>query len=126
MPRVSLNVQYARRWYGNFRIYDDRSISASDFDRFTMTVPTDSRLPNSGGTLTAFDVKPTAPTTQNLFVTRADNYGKQTEHFDAVNISVQARLQNGLMVQGGVGPGRQVTDDCDIVETCPNYCRRRR
>ncbi len=119
MPRVSLNVQYARRWYGNFRIYDDRSVSAADFDRFTMTVPTDTRLPNSGGTLTAFDVKPTAPTTQNLFVTRADNYGKQTEHFDAVNISVQARLQNGLMVQGGVGPGRQVTDDCDIVDDLP-------
>jgi hypothetical protein len=119
MPRVSLNVQYARRWYGNFRIYDDRSVSATDFDRFTMTVPTDTRLPNSGGTLTAFDVKPTAPTTQNLFVTRADNYGKQTEHFDAVNISVQARLQNGLMVQGGVGPGRQVTDDCDIVDDLP-------
>jgi hypothetical protein len=119
MPRVSLNVQYARRWYGNFRIYDDRSVSAADFDRFTMTVPTDTRLPNSGGTLTAFDVKPTAPTTQNLLVTRADNYGKQTEHFDAVNISVQARLQNGLMVQGGVGPGRQVTDDCDIVDDLP-------
>ena len=84
-----------------------------------MTVPNDARLPNGGGTLTAFDVKPTAPTTQNLLVTLADNYGQQTEHFDAVNVSVQARLQNGLLVQGGFGPGRQVTDDCDIVDDLP-------
>ena len=41
VPRVSLNVQYARRWYGNFRIYDDRSVSAADYDRFTMPVPND-------------------------------------------------------------------------------------
>jgi carboxypeptidase family protein len=119
-PRVSLNVQYARRWYGNFRVTDDRSVSAADFDRFTLAVPVDPRLPNSGGTLTSFDMKPAAATTsQNLLVTLADNYGKQIEHFDGVNISVQARLQNGLMVQGGVGPGRVLTDDCDIVDDLP-------
>ena len=28
-------------------------------------------------------------------------------------------MQNGLMVQGGFGPGRQVTDDCDIVDDLP-------
>ena len=32
---------------------------------------------------------------------------------------MQARLQNGLIVQGGFGPGRQVTDDCDIVDDLP-------
>ncbi len=36
MPRVSLNVQYARRWYGNFRVYDDLAVSAADYDRFTI------------------------------------------------------------------------------------------
>ena len=106
MPRVSLNVQYARRWYGNFRIDDDRSVTAADYDRFTFPVPTDSRLPNGGGTLTAFDLKPTAPTPQNLLVTLADNYGEQTEVFDGVNVSMQARLQNGLDRPGRLRPGR--------------------
>jgi hypothetical protein len=119
IPRVSLNVQYARRWYGNFRIVDDRAITAADFDQFTMTVPTDSRLPNSGGTLTGFDLKPTVSSTQQLYVTRANNFGDMTEKFDAINVSMQARLQNGLIVQGGFGPGRQVTDDCDIVDDVP-------
>jgi hypothetical protein len=119
IPRVSLNVQYARRWYGSFRVVDDRALTAADFDRFTFTVPTDNRLPNSGATLTGYDPKLTAPATQQLFVTRAKNFGDMTEKFDAINVSAQARLQNGLIVQGGFGPGRQVTDDCDIVDDVP-------
>jgi hypothetical protein len=119
IQRVSLNVQYARRWYGNFRIVDDRAVTAADFDRFTFVVPNDSRLPNGGATLTGYDLKATAPATQQLFVTRASNFGDMTEKFDAINVSVQARLQNGLNVQGGFGPGRQVTDDCDIVDDVP-------
>ena len=47
-PRVSLNVQYARRWYGNFRVFDDLAVGPSNYDRFTFAVPTDNRLPNSG------------------------------------------------------------------------------
>ena len=119
MPRVSLNVQYARRWYGSFRVIDDRAVTAADYDRFTFAAPSDSRLPNSGGTLTGYDLRATAPGTQQLYVTRASNFGDMTEKFDAVNVSMQARLQNGLIVQGGFGPGRQVTDDCDIVDDLP-------
>ena len=33
-----------------------------------------------------------------------------------MNITLNARLQNGLFVQGGVGTGRVVTDDCDVVD----------
>jgi hypothetical protein len=117
MPRVSLNVQYARRWYGNFRVQDDRSVTAANYDRFTIPVPADSRLPNGGGTITAFDLR--SSPTQNLFVTRAQNFGDMTERFDGVNVQLQARLQNGLLVQGGFGPGRVVTDDCDIVDDLP-------
>jgi hypothetical protein len=116
-PRVSTNVQFARRWYGNFRIQDDRSVSAADFDRFTLIVPTDPRLPNSGQRLTSVDLKPTAATTtQSLLVTRAQNFGDMTEVYTGVNVSVNARMQNGLTVQGGFSPGRVVTDDCDIVD----------
>jgi len=121
IPRMSVEVQYARRLYGNFRVNDDLAVTAADYDRFTFTTPSDPRLPNGGGvTLTAFDPQPaTAARAQNIFVTLADAYGKQTEHFDGVNITLNARLQNGLMVQGGVGTGRVVTNDCEIVEKLP-------
>ncbi len=120
-PRLSLNVQYARRLYGNFRVTDDRAVSAADYNQFTLNVPSDSRLPNSGSyPLTGFDITSAGnarPT--DYFVTLANNYGKQIEHFDAVNISVQARLQNGLTFQAGVGPGRLLTNDCEVVDDLP-------
>jgi len=120
-PRVSLNVQYARRWYGNIRVTDDRSVTPADYNRFTINVPVDSRLPDGGGyPLTGFDITSAAnarPT--DYFVTLSNNYGKQTEHFDGVNISLQARLQNGLLLQAGVGPGRVVTNDCEVVDDLP-------
>jgi len=38
---------------------------------------------------------------------------------DGVNLTVNSRLQNGLLLQGGFGTGRVVTDDCDIVDDLP-------
>ncbi len=121
MPRLGIDVQYARRWYGNIRITDDRAVGPQDYERFTLTVPSDSRLPNGGGyTLTAFD--PTAAALlrpRNYFVTLSNNYGKQIEHFDGVNVSVNARMQNGLLIQGGLGTGRQLLNDCEVVDDVP-------
>jgi hypothetical protein len=121
IPRMSLEVQYARRWYGNFRVQDDRSVAPADYNQLTFTVPSDSRLPNGGNyPRTAFDLTPAAAArAQSLFVTLAKNYGKQTEHFDGVNVTLNARLQSGLLVQGGLGTGRVVTNDCDVVDDLP-------
>ena len=118
MARLGLEVQYARRWYGNIRITDDRAVGPANYQRFTFTVPSDPRLPNGGGyTLTGFDLTSAAPL--DYFVTLSDNYGKMSEHFDGVNISVNARLQNGLRVQGGLGTGRQLLNDCELVAKVP-------
>ena len=119
LPRLGIDVQYARRWYGNLRVADDRSVGPADYDRFTFSVPADPRLPDGGAyTLTGFDLRAGAPA-QSLFVTLAENHGGMSEHFDGVNVTVNARLQNGVVVQGGMGTGRQVTDDCDVAEQMP-------
>ena len=36
-----------------------------------------------------------------------------------MNVTLNARLQNGLLFQGGFGTGRQVTNDCDVVDDLP-------
>jgi hypothetical protein len=121
VPRLSMDLQYARRWYGNFRTMDDQNIGPADYDRFTINAPSDSRLPNGGGyQLTAFDLKPAAfALPQRNFVTLSKNYGDQTEVFNAVSLSFNARLQNGLTIQAGTGTGRVVSDDCDVVSALP-------
>jgi hypothetical protein len=121
MPRVSVDVFYFRRWYGNFQTMDDRSLSPADYDRFSFLAPVDSRLPNGGGyTVTAVDLRfPQVFGAPDNFVTLANNYGKQTEHWNGVDFAANARLQNGLILQGGVSTGRLVRDDCEIVEALP-------
>jgi hypothetical protein len=125
MPRLGVEVQYAHRWYGNLRVADDVSVTAADYDRFTFVAPNDPRLPGGGGqTFTAYDLKPAAAfTAQNLFVTFGDNYGKMSEYFDGVNVTVNARMQNSLLIQGGFGTGRQLTDDCDVMEQAPEIAQ---
>ena len=120
-PRLSLNVQYARRLYGNFRVTDDRAVTPADYNQFTINTPSDTRLPNGGGyPLTGFDITAAGNArAQDYFVTLAKNYGTQIEHFDAINVSVQARLNNGLTFQAGVGPGRLLTNDCEVVDDLP-------
>ena len=39
VPRLSVDLQYARRWYGNFRTMDDQAVGPADYDRFTINVP---------------------------------------------------------------------------------------
>ena len=119
IPRMSVEVQYARRWYGNIRVMDDLSVTPASYSPVTITAPADSRLPNGGGyTLTGMGLSPTAGP-PSYFVTLSNNFGKQTEHFDGVNISVNARLQNGLLLQGGLGTGRQDLNDCEVVDDLP-------
>jgi hypothetical protein len=118
IPRMSVDVQYARRWYGNIRVMDDLSVNAASYTPTTLNVPADSRLPNGGSTLTGMAISPTAAA-QSYFVTLSNNYGKQTEHFDGINTTFNARLQNGLLLQGGFGTGRQVLNDCEVVDDLP-------
>jgi hypothetical protein len=52
-------------------------------------------------------------------VTLAETYGKRIEHWNGVDVSVNARLANGLFLQGGTSTGRTSTDNCDIIDDVP-------
>jgi hypothetical protein len=121
LPRVSVNVGYFRRWFGNFLATDNLSVKASDYTPFTVTAPADPRLPGGGGNVISglYDVNPTLFGQTNNFITLADNYGSQTSHWNSVEVNLTARVRQGLTLQGGTSTGRLTTDNCAIVAQLP-------
>jgi hypothetical protein len=121
LPRVSVDFGYFQRIWQNFRVTDNLALSAADFDTFSMTVPSDPRLPGGGGyTLTGLvALKPEAfgrPPTNHNTLDRV--YGKQTEQWKGFDVNVNARL-GALTLQGGTSTGRTSENDCTIVEDLP-------
>lgn len=119
-PRVSLELSYARRVWGNFQVTDNRAVGAGDFDPFTIAVAQDPRLPDGGGySLQFYDINPAKFGQFDNFITFSDNYGKQIYHFNGVDLNVNARLPFALTVQGGFSTGNMTEDDCEVGEKLP-------
>ncbi len=119
---LSVDVGYFRRWYGNFGVTDNLNLSASDFSTFSVTAPADSRLPGGGGYEVSgfYDVNPAKVNLpQRNYFTLASDFGVQIQHWNGVDFSVNARMRNGLTVQGGVSTGRQETNNCAVIANLP-------
>jgi hypothetical protein len=125
MPRVGLELEYVRRIFGNFRVTDNRALGPQDFDQFSVTAPSDSRLPDGGGQVVSglYDVKPDRFGLSDNYVTFADNYGKQIRHYNGLNLSLTARGFKGLTAQGGFSTGRTHEDDCEVRAQLPELQR---
>ena len=132
LPRVSVEVQYTRRWLGNFNATDNLVLSATDFNSFSVVAPSDPRLPEGGG----YTVSGLYNVTQagfvrapNNFVTLSDNIGKRTQVYNGILVNVSARPRNGLTIQGGLNSGATVQDSCGVRDASPEsaalnpYCR---
>jgi hypothetical protein len=117
LPRVSVDVGYFRRWYGNFRVTDNTALGPTDFTAYTVTVPATPPLPNSGQTLTAFDANRVVQA-QNV-TTRASDYGDQLERWNGVDVTVNARPANGALLFGGVSIGKTMSDTCEVATQVP-------
>jgi hypothetical protein len=121
MPRVSLDVGYYRRIWGNFRVTDNLLLGPQDYDYFSMTAPRHPSLPGGGGfTIEGLrNVKPAMFGREQNLNTLSKNYGKQIEHWNGFDITVNARLQNGLTMQAGTSTGRTSENDCEVVAKLP-------
>jgi hypothetical protein len=119
LPRVSASFGYFRRINGSFWATDNEALARTDFTQYSVRVPTDPRLPaGGGGTVTGlYDVNAVVPA-RNV-VKRAEVLGKQQAHWDGVDLTLDARMRNGLTLQGGVSTGKTMTDNCDIVDDAP-------
>ena len=121
LPRVSATVAFNRNWWGNWYVVDNRSTTSADYTPYTITAPSDPRLPNGGGyTISGlYNLVPTKLGQVDELAQSYNNFGKQTENWQGIDVSVVARLQNGLTIQGGTSTGRRFANGCDVRANLP-------
>jgi hypothetical protein len=121
MPRLGLTVGYFRRWYGNFYTADNRNTTAADYTPFSIPVPADPRLPGGGGgTISGlYNLVPSKVGQEDMYSQLASNFGEIRENWHGVDMNVNARLRNGLTVQGGTSTGRRMQDNCAVRSVLP-------
>jgi hypothetical protein len=121
VPRISADLTYFRRWYGNFSVTDNRAVTAADFNTFSIAAPSDSRLPNGGGYSIGglYDVNPLRFGVTDNIITFAKNFGSQVRMWNGFAATVNARLINGLVVQAGVDKGSLTQDTCELRAALP-------
>ncbi len=126
--RVSLYGGYFRRWFGNFLVTDDLTHTASDYESFSIdpsSIPAPPAsaggavLPSSIYTNRFYVLKPTAAAGSQPYTGLSDQLfpgSNVIDHWNGFDISLNARLGRGVILQGGTSTGKQVTDNCDIVD----------
>ena len=121
IPRVSLEVGYTRRWLQNFTVTDNLLQRASDYTEFSITAPSDPRLPGGGGYVISglYNANPNVSALSDDYRTYAPNYGKISQVYNGLDINLNARLRSGVQLQAGTSTGQRVTDYCEVRTLLP-------
>ena len=130
LPRMSIEVGYARRWFKGVTVTDNLERTPNEYNSYTVTVPSDPRLPGGGGYPVTIYV-PTAAAAgeaaRNYITFQTDFGPEQDNYWDGVDLTLNARTRWGLTFSGGTSTGRSVTDDCAttvlIDSPDPRNCR---
>jgi hypothetical protein len=118
LPRVSLEVGYNRRWWGNFTVTDNLALNPSDFEAWVIPAPKNANLPGGGGyPVTVFtQTAASAARPADNYVTFETDYGPaRRRYWQGVDLTVNARFKSNLTLQGGTTTGRLYEDTCATV-----------
>ena len=120
-PRTSVEVTYVRRSWGNQTVTDNRAVTAADFDRFSLTAPSDSRLPNGGGYRVEgiYELKPTKFGLVDNYITFAKNFGRPAGDLQRRGRQRERAAAGWPHAAGGLNIGQSALNDCDVVSQLP-------
>jgi hypothetical protein len=119
LPRVSAELAYNRRSWGNFFYTDNRAVGPQDFDVLTFTAPAHPDLPTSGQQVSYALLKDSGFGRQDNYYTFASDYGDVTSYWHGLDLTVNARTTNGVTMQGGFSTGAGNRDICEITAALP-------
>lgn len=119
MDRLSMTAGFYRRQFYNLDVTDNTNLAVTDWSPFTITAPTDPRLPDSGSVITMHSLNPNkrGVATDNLRTFSDIN----TSVYNGFEVSANARFTK-LLLFGGVTTDRRATTSCDERDN-PNSAR---
>ena len=120
LQRMSIEVGYYRRSFDGFTMNDNLALAAGDLTPYTITAPSDPRLPDGGGYPigTLYDVVPAKSGQVDNLATLANKYGEWYQYFNGVDITISLRTSD-FTIQGGTSTGQNVADNCDVRANLP-------
>jgi len=119
VPRVSAEVMFSRRWWGNFFFTDNRAVGPADYDVLTFVPPSNPNLPDNGQARNYMLLKESGFGKSDNYYTFAKDYGEVDYHWQGVDFSVNARAAKGLNLQGGFNVGAGYKDICEVTAKLP-------
>jgi len=121
VSRLSVEVGYNRRWWGNFFVTDNVLTTAADYDTYSIVIPQHEHLPGGGGTASFVAITPVASArgAQNYQTSETDYGDARTAYWHGVDFTATARLASGITVQGGTSTGRAVRNTCAVTRALP-------
>lgn len=118
---TSLDVTYNRRSFQGETVVDNLSLQAADLTPFSLVAPLDRRLPGGGGyTIQGlYDVIPAKAGQVDNLVKDSRAYGRWYQYYNGVDVTVEARLDDGLTFVAAASTGQTVADTCEVRARLP-------
>ena len=120
LQRASATFSYSRRWFSGFTVADNRALEPSDLTPFSVTAPTDPRLPDGGGYVVSglFDVVPDKAGQVGNLIADSSRYGRWSQYFSGLDATLNLRAA-GFTFIGGTSTGQTVVDNCEVRANLP-------
>src|SRR5205823_1914976 len=120
-PRLSVEVGYNRRWWGNFFVTDNLRTSAVDYDTYSIVIPQHENPPGGGGTASFVAITQAAASrgAQNYMTAETDYGDARTASWQGGDVTSTARSADGLTLQGGTSTGRGVRNYRSVTRALP-------
>ena len=110
---VAVSIGFYRTWFGNLTVAQNTAIPTTGYDQYCVTPPASTAYPGVGGAqlCNLYDPQPQYVGKAAYLVQKASNFGKETDVYTGIDAIATARL-HGLVLQGGMTAGHEVTDYC--------------
>ncbi len=122
LPRVSVEVGYARRSWDNIYYTHSEGLTSASYDVIDFPIPQHPDLPGGGGGTARYQIINQAGQTafpNNIF-TNAPAGADDTYSWQGMDLNVNARMRNGLTIQGGTTSGAGRQEFCGVWAAYPN------